>query len=251
MVLAVAGCSGEISREEFRERSEELQADLFAGGGGETIREARELAARPPDRALRDSAEALVGEIDGLFDEVIAVRKEIRELTVPEAEDADRARERLRFGLRRRDQVQEAADAVESAEQERAGTTWQEIQAELEGETIEAVDNGMRRGAAEKRRLEGALESGRATLGRLEEEAAERESSGNGCTRSAAGHRARAGAKAEPGVRASTGSGTRDGGGGTGARTGSGAGRADAGGDSRGGGCGGGRAWSHSTTSSS
>ena len=43
VVLVVAGCSGEISRQEFHERSEELQADLFAGGGGETIREGREL----------------------------------------------------------------------------------------------------------------------------------------------------------------------------------------------------------------
>ena len=151
LTLVVVGCSREISRQEFRERNEELQADLFAGGGGETVREYRELAARPPDRALRDSAEALVGEIDGLFDGVITLRKEIRELTVPEPEDD---RPRFSFGLPRRDQVQAAADAVDSAEQQRDGR-WQEIRAELVGETIEAVDNGMRRGAAEKRAARG------------------------------------------------------------------------------------------------
>ena len=117
-----------------------------------------------------------MGEIDGLFDQVIAVRKEIQELTVAEPENAEYARAGLRVGLSSGNRVQVAAAerAVAAAEQQRAGT-WQEIRAELEGETIEAVDNGMRRGAAEKRRLDGSLESARARLGRLEEEAAERE----------------------------------------------------------------------------
>ena len=39
-----------------------------------------------------------------------------------------------------------------------------EIRAELEGETIEAVDDGMRRGASEKSQLERWVETDRQTL---------------------------------------------------------------------------------------
>jgi len=181
VVLVVAGCSQEISRQEFHERGEELTADLLSGRGSEAIREARELAARPPDGALRDSAEVLVREIEGLYDEVIALREEVLERTPPGPEIAWRSAF-LRLTLTPR----ERADAQAAAAAERAATAvdeagerreaWQEIRVELEGETIEAVDNGMRRGALERLELTRWLESARTRLAELSAEAADRES---------------------------------------------------------------------------
>lgn len=181
VALVIAGCSQEISRQEFHERGEELTAEMFAGRGGEAVREARELAVRPPDRALRDSAEVLVGEIEGLYDEVIALREEILERTPPGPKIAWRSAF-LRLNLTPRERAdaraaaaaERAATAVDEAAERRSGA-WQEIRVELAGETIEAVDNGMRRGALEKLELMRWLESDRARLAELSVEAVDQE----------------------------------------------------------------------------
>ena len=87
VVFMGTGCDGGgISRQEFYDRAEELQADMFAGGGGEAVRDHRELLARAPDGPLRDSAGAAVREIESLFDEVIVVRTELLERAEREPE---------------------------------------------------------------------------------------------------------------------------------------------------------------------
>ena len=173
VVFMGTGCDGGgISRQEFYDRTEELQADMFAGGGGEAVREHRELAARPPDRPLRDSATALVGEIEGLFDELMGLRTELLERAEREPEPEERPGSIARlFG---RDPVRRAEGALEQAESRKAGA-WGEIRTELEGETIEAVDNGMRRGAREKSQLERWVETDRQTLARVRQESEARE----------------------------------------------------------------------------
>ena len=173
VVFMGTGCDGGgISRQEFYDRTAELQADMLVGGGGEAVREHRELAARPPDRPLRDSATALVGEIEGLFDELMGLRMELLERAEREPEPEERPGALAR--VFRRDPVRRAELAVEQAESRRAGA-WVEIRPELEGETIEAVDNGMRRGAGEKSQLERWLETDRQTVTRVREESEARQ----------------------------------------------------------------------------
>ena len=185
--------------------TEELQADLFAGGGGETIREARELAARPPDRALRDSAEALVRKIDGLFDQVIALRNEIRELTVPEPE-ADRPR--FSFGLPRRDSSAGGGGRESGSLGGRA-----------KGREVAGDPGGTGRGDDRGGRQWHEARSGRERAARCcrwsqlggQRWDASKKKRRRERERSARGHRERAGGKAEPGSRESTGSRTGSG----------------------------------------
>lgn len=166
MALGMGCGGGGISRQEAAERAEEIQADLLAGAGGEAVRELRELAARPPDRPLRDSATALVGEIEDLFDEVIAVRTELLERAEPAAENE---RTGVIARLFTQNPVRMAEAALERAEARREGS-WPEIRADLEGETIEAVDKGMRGGGREHIELKRWLETDRQTLARVREE---------------------------------------------------------------------------------
>ena len=177
VVFMGTGCdSGGISRQEFYDRAEELQADMFAGAGGEAVREHRELLARVPDGPLRDSAAALVREIEGLFDEVIDLRNEILERTPPGPEiDWRTALMRLVVTSEERRDAEAArnaerrADALDAAAERRSGE-WQEIRAALEGETMEEVVTGMERAPGEKARLGRWLETDRQTLARVREE---------------------------------------------------------------------------------
>ena len=177
VVISAAGCNdgGPISRPEAQKRAEELQADMLTGSGGQAVRALRELAARPPDRPLRDSAAALVEEIESLFDEVIGMRKELLETAVPEPEDDRRGS--LSWLYSRDYPVRAAAEALERAEGRRA-VEWVEIRAELERETIGAVDNGMRQGANEKRQLERGIETAKAALAGMKEESEARQEAG-------------------------------------------------------------------------
>ena len=168
MMVGLAACDRGLSRQELRDRAEELQADMLAGAGGEVVRELRELAARSPDRALRDSATALVTEVDALFDELIRAQREILELTAPASEDRGNA---LSWVVSY-DPVKAAEAAVERTEGRRDGT-WQEIRTQLEGETIEAVDEGMIRGAKEKTQLTRNLEAAKRRLAAAQTESQE------------------------------------------------------------------------------
>ena len=169
VVFMGTGCDGGgISRQEFYDRAEELQADMFAGGGGEAVRDHRELLARAPDGPLRDSAGAAVREIESLFDEVIVVRTELLERAEREPEPEEERPGSI-ARLFRRDPVRGAELALEQAESRRAGG-WPEIRAGLEGETMEAVVRGMERAPGEQAQLDRWLETDRQTLARVREE---------------------------------------------------------------------------------
>ena len=166
MALGVGCGGGGISREEAALRAEELQADMWTGAGGEAVRQLRELLARPPDGPLRDSATALVGEIEGLLDEVIAVRTEL--LQLPErAPEPEEERSVWSIGPSLTPDPVRMAEVALELVQERMEGSWPEIRADLEGETIEAVDKGMRGAARAKGRIERELEAARATLARI------------------------------------------------------------------------------------
>ena len=61
-VLGVWGCGGGgMSRQEFYDRAEELQADMWAGAGAEAVRDMRALAARAAGPAAARLDEGIGG----------------------------------------------------------------------------------------------------------------------------------------------------------------------------------------------
>ena len=80
--LALSGCSREISLEEAQAAIAEAKAEAATSVNAEAAQvKVREIRGRPVDQAGRDSAAALVAEVDALYEELIlAYRQELARL---------------------------------------------------------------------------------------------------------------------------------------------------------------------------
>lgn len=148
VAMGLAACDQGVSRREYDELALEIREDLFTEDGREAVRKGREFAIRPPDRALRDSATALAGELGGLYDELIEARRQI--VAAPE---------RPMF----------AQSQLTWAELQKQ--SWPDVQALLEGATIDSVARGVSLALDRKGEVQESLETARETLATIREEA--------------------------------------------------------------------------------